>query len=583
MFKNLSLQGRLLAAFIFMGAIVLIVAIIGVTSSSALSKSVDTLGNNSLPSVIGLWKVNEGQTQIESSERALLNTRLDRQQRQAEVKRIEGAWTQINEGLKQYDTAPRDADEEKIYNQLKISWDKWKQRHEEFMRLAQDFDRQGILNPLSRQLELTRQGGKENSQEMLEAKNAANQLQQLTEFSQNSRGAFEEATKYLLEDIKYNENTAQRANQEAGKIASNSRFWVLVGMLIGPLTAVLFGIYFSNTIAKPLGAKIAGVVEVAQQISAGNLSQEVPPTDLQDEIGKLQMAFRSMTKNLNNLIRQVQQSGIQITTSATQIAASGKELEATVSEQVASTNQVAATAKEIAATSDQLVRTMGNVEQTSNATARSASDSQKELTQMENTMRKLADATTTISSKLGIISEKANNINSIITTITKVADQTNLLSLNAAIEAEKAGEYGTGFAVVAREIRRLADQTAVATLDIESMVREMQAAVSTGVMEMDKFTKEVEKGVDDVRTISSTLESIIYQVQTLTPRFAEVTQGMEAQSQGASQISDAMIQITEASSQTASALREINGAISQLNDAAQGLRQEVSRFKLSNM
>ncbi|MCA1993616.1 MAG: methyl-accepting chemotaxis protein, partial [Coleofasciculus sp. S288] len=168
-----------------------------------------------------------------------------------------------------------------------------------------------------------------------------------------------------------------------------------------------------------------------------------------------------------------------------------------------------------------------------------------------------------------------------VTTITKVADQTNLLSLNAAIEAEKAGEYGLGFAVVAREIRRLADQTAVATLDIENMVREMQSAVSTGVMEMDKFTKEVGQSVEDVRDISVQLGSIIEQVQALSPRFEAVNQGMETQSQGAQQINEAMVQLSEASSQTATALREINSAIEQLNDAAHGLRHEISRFKVN--
>ena len=102
------------------------------------------------------------------------------------------------------------------------------------------------------------------------------------------------------------------------------------------------------------------------------------------------------------------------------------------------------------------------------------------LSGMEATMQQLADATGSISAKLGMIREKAGGINSVVTTITKVADQTNLLSINAAIEAEKAGEAGRGFLVVAREIRRLADQTAVATLDIEQMVRQMQAAVSAG-------------------------------------------------------------------------------------------------------
>ena len=113
---------------------------------------------------------------------------------------------------------------------------------------------------------------------------------------------------------------------------------------------------------------------------------------------------------------------------------------------------------------------------------------------MATEMKQLVESTASVSAKLGMIREKADSINAVVTTITKVADQTNLLSINAAIEAEKAGEYGRGFLVVAREIRRLADQTAVATLDIETMVRQMQDAVSAGVMQMDKFADEVRSG-----------------------------------------------------------------------------------------
>lgn len=253
-----------------------------------------------------------------------------------------------------------------------------------------------------------------------------------------------------------------------------------------------------------------------------------------------------------------------------------------MNEQVASTNEVASTAKVIAATSSQLLKTINEVEHKSQTTAFAASESQQDLIQMETSMSELAQATGIISRKLGVISEKANNINSIITTITKVADQTNLLSLNAAIEAEKAGEYGKGFSVVAREISRLADQTAFATLDIKDMVKQMQGAVSIGVMEMDKFTQQVKQSVGNVRNISGKIESIIEEVQTLTPRFQKVSGSMEDQSQGAVQISDAMVQLSEASSQTAETLREINGAITQLNDAAHGLRQEISRFTVVN-
>jgi methyl-accepting chemotaxis protein WspA len=223
---------------------------------------------------------------------------------------------------------------------------------------------------------------------------------------------------------------------------------------------------------------------------------------------------------------------------------------------------------------------MDEVERRAELTAQSAGTSQKELRQMEQSMRQLADATLVISTKLGVISDKAGNINNIVNTITKVADQTNLLSLNAAIEAEKAGEYGTGFAVVAREIRRLADQTAVATLDIENMVKEMQGAVSTGVMEMDKFSKEVKHSVDNVAKIGEKLASIIQQVQNLTPRFQQVSSSVGGQSQGAVQISQAMAQLSEASSDTINSLFRINQAIDHLNESAQNLRQGITQFNI---
>jgi methyl-accepting chemotaxis protein WspA len=295
----------------------------------------------------------------------------------------------------------------------------------------------------------------------------------------------------------------------------------------------------------------------------------------------IMVAYANISQ-IEALIRKVQKSGIQITTNSTEMAVSGKQLSATMTAQAASTNQVAATAREIAATSEQLVKTMDDVEQTSKLTAQSAGDSQKELLLMEKSMQQLLEATSTISTKLGVINDKAGNINNIVNTITKVADQTNLLSLNAAIEAEKAGEYGRGFAVVAREIRRLADQTAVATLDIESMVKEMQLAVSTGVMEMDNFSQEVKKSVNDVHHIGEKLESIIGQVQHLTPQFQEVSHSVSGQSQAAIQISEAMVQLTEISADSVASLSGINQAITNLNDTAQILRQKVAQFKVDS-
>jgi methyl-accepting chemotaxis protein WspA len=220
------------------------------------------------------------------------------------------------------------------------------------------------------------------------------------------------------------------------------------------------------------------------------------------------------------------------------------------------------------------------VTQVANETAAFANSGRTELADMEQVMRTLVDAAGSIADKLSAISERAGDIGGVTTTITRIADQTNLLSLNASIEAEKAGEYGRGFAVVAREIRRLADQTAVATLDIEQMVREMQSAVSGGVMEMDKFHEHVRQGVEETRRLSFQFAHIIEQVETLKPRFDSVHEGMQSQSAGARQIRDAMVALTESARSSVDALEETNRATRQLESAIAELRREIAIFKI---
>ena len=329
-----------------------------------------------------------------------------------------------------------------------------------------------------------------------------------------------------------------------------------------------------------LEEKVDEILGVVTKAAEGDLTGIVPVKG-QDAIGKLASGVQRMVASLNTLVSQVQRSGIQVTSSATEIAATAKQQEATVAEQAATTNQIAATATEISATTKELVGTMDEVVEVAERTRSSASTGHDNLERMEVTMQHIVEAAGSIASKFEILNEKALNINSVVTTITKVADQTNLLSLNAAIEAEKAGEYGLGFAVVATEIRRLADQTAVATLDIEQMVKEMQSAVSSGVLSMEKFSDQVKRSVADVNQVSAQLARIIEEVQNITPRFESVQQGMHFQAQGASQIKQAMTQLSESAHQTVFSIRQANSAIDSLNDAAHMLQAAVSKFTVS--
>jgi methyl-accepting chemotaxis protein WspA len=351
-----------------------------------------------------------------------------------------------------------------------------------------------------------------------------------------------------------------------------------VSLLLGAI-ALLVGGAFAFLIARSITGRIAEAAAAASLISEGNLGSRIS-SESQDELGVLARGFNRMVGALSKLVGQVQKSGIQVSSSITEIAATSKQQQATASEIAATTTEIGATSREIAATSKELVRIMNDVSAAAEQSAELAGSGQEGLSRMEGTMRHVMDAAGAFNAKLAVLNEKAGNINQVVTTIAKVADQTNLLSLNAAIEAEKAGEYGRGFAVVATEIRRLADQTAIATYDIELMVKEIQSAVSAGVMGMDKFSEEVRQGMQEVQQVGGQLTQIIHEVQAMAPRVNTVNDGMQAQATGAEQISQALMQLSEAAQQTVDSLRQSTQTIDELNQVAMDLRSGVSRFKL---
>jgi methyl-accepting chemotaxis protein WspA len=358
--------------------------------------------------------------------------------------------------------------------------------------------------------------------------------------------------------------------------ARNINLIGLTGVGVICAASILLFLFQLTAMTQPL----TRLVETLERMRHGDFTERLH-LNRNDEFGVVSNGLNRLADDLSELVGQVQRSGIQVNTTATEISATARQQQSTAHEIAATTAQIGATSKQISATSKELVKTMNEVNHVSEQTARLAGSGQNAISRMEATMRQIMEASGSITAKLAVLSEKTANINSVVTTITKVADQTNLLSLNAAIEAEKAGEYGLGFAVVAMEIRRLADQTAVATYDIEKMVKEMQSAVSAGVMSMDKFSEEARRGVEEIQQVSTHLGQIITQVQTLTPRFQTVNEGMNAQAHGAQQISETLTQLTEAAQQTAESLRQSNVAIEQLNGAARSLQTSVARFKLS--
>ncbi|MFK7604682.1 MULTISPECIES: methyl-accepting chemotaxis protein [unclassified Pseudomonas] len=375
--------------------------------------------------------------------------------------------------------------------------------------------------------------------------------------------------------IDSNRTLATAATENIAQAVTAAKVSMLISLAIAVLAAALCGFLLLQAIMSPM-KRIVSILEVMR---SGDLSSRLN-LERKDEFGAVETGFNDMMTELTALVSQAQRSSVQVTTSVTEIAATSKQQQATATETAATTTEIGATSREIAATSRDLVRTMTEVTSAADQASILAGSGQQGLARMEETMHSVMGAADLVNAKLAILNEKAGNINQVVVTIVKVADQTNLLSLNAAIEAEKAGEYGRGFAVVATEVRRLADQTAVATYDIEQMVREIQSAVSAGVMGMDKFSEEVRRGMYEVTQVGEQLSQIIHQVQALAPRVLMVNEGMQAQATGAEQINLALVQLGDASSQTVDSLRQASFAIDELSQVAVGLRSGVSRFKV---
>ena len=389
------------------------------------------------------------------------------------------------------------------------------------------------------------------------------------------RPVWAEGREQLLQMVQFNKDRADVATTSITAQAAGAKISLVLSLLLVIAVALISGFVLMRAIMGPLN----NLAQILTVMRTGNLTTRFNDVRA-DEFGAVQGGFNAMVDDITTLVSQAQRSAVQVTTSVTEIAATSKQQQATATETAATTTQIGATSREIAATSRDLVRTMGEVSYSAEQASALAGAGQVGLQRMEDTMRQVMGAAELVNAKLGILNEKASNINQVVTTIVKVADQTNLLSLNAAIEAEKAGEYGRGFSVVATEVRRLADQTAVATYDIEQMVREIQSAVSAGVMGMDKFSEQVRRGMSEVQEVGEQLSQTIDQVQALAPRVVVLNEGMQAQATGAEQITQALTQLGEATGQTVESLRQASFAIEELNQVAGSLRSGVSSFKV---
>ncbi|MFR0672514.1 methyl-accepting chemotaxis protein [Enterobacterales bacterium AW_CKDN230030176-1A_HGKHYDSX7] len=539
--KNWTLRHRILASFAVIIAIMLLMIVAAYSRLVAIEASEEAVGSDSIPGVYYSSMIRSAWVDSYVTSQQLVGLSGHREITSTDLELYKNFEDRLKQHMASYQGTIRTPEDQASFDV--------------FVKLQQDY-----LALIEQVLTAYRQRNYTQAERLI--------TDQLTP-------VWTEGRKHLNAVIERNREAADQASTAIVAAVATAKGSMIVSLALAIVAAGVCGLLLLRAITTPMRA----MVEALDRLRSGDLSMRLN-LDRKDEFDAVQTGFNEMAESLATLVSQAQRSSVQVTTSVTEIAATSRQQQATATETAATTTEIGATSREIAATSRDLVRTMTEVTSAADQASVLAGSGQQGLARMEETMHQVMGAADLVNAKLAILNEKAGNINQVVVTIVKVADQTNLLSLNAAIEAEKAGEYGRGFAVVATEVRRLADQTAVATYDIEQMVREIQSAVSAGVMGMDKFSEEVRRGMFEVQQVGEQLTQIIHQVQALAPRVLMVNDGMQAQATGAEQINQALAQLSDASTQTVESLRQASSAIDELSQVAVGLRGGVSRFKV---
>lgn len=365
--------------------------------------------------------------------------------------------------------------------------------------------------------------------------------------------------------------------EESMESYENQRLLALTVIVMGIVLSVLVCMTLIRTISLSLSRVTLKLQDLAR--GEGDLTKRIPVVS-KDEVGHLATHFNHVLDKLSKLVKEIQKSGATLTHSAEKMRLSSKKLGYTVHGFGSFTSEVVTNTKQISSTSQDLLTTIQEVSSTATSTANIAGSGQERLSEMQMSMEKMEEASKSIAVRLGVINDKAENISNVLVAIFKVAERINLLSFNASIEAEKAGQYGLGFSVVAREIRRLADQTTIATTDIGKIVQEMKEAVMVGVEEVDNFSEEVKVYVENLRNITGKLAQIIHEVQNLKPQFERVHLGMQRQASRAQDIEMSASQLNESAMVANKSMQESETNIVLVKNSAVDLQSEVGRFKV---
>lgn len=346
--------------------------------------------------------------------------------------------------------------------------------------------------------------------------------------------------------------------------------------ILGSMLAFVLGLIISRSISLPVKT-LAGQ---ARQVADGDLRVNIDYCS-ENEVGDLCKAFRTMIGNLRSIINQVSDTSSQVASAANQLQSTAEQI-ATGAEEVAAQSATVATAgEEMSATSGDIAQNCQMASEGAQRASKTASDGAMIVERTVVVMGQIAAKVQETAKTVESLGARSDQIGAIIGTIEDIADQTNLLALNAAIEAARAGEQGRGFAVVADEVRALAERTTRATKEIGEMIKAIQKETKGAVIAMEQGVRQVESGTEEAAKSGHALRDILEQVNDVAMQVNQIATAAEEQTATTSEISSNMHQITEVVQTTSQGAHESATAASQLYGNAEELQRLIRQFKLT--
>lgn len=366
-------------------------------------------------------------------------------------------------------------------------------------------------------------------------------------------------------------------NVKTGEARANNIILTFISIAV---VAALLGVVMSIFLARIIATPLAILSEATEKMADGDLTQNIN-LDRSDEIGIMGKAFNDMAVNLNKVMTKIKDSADQLASSSEEISAASEEMAAGAENQTKQTDQVATAVEEMSATVLQVAKNSNDASESARKAADVAKTGGEVVSQAIGGMNRISASVMESARTIEALGKSSDEIGEIIAVIDDIADQTNLLALNAAIEAARAGEQGRGFAVVADEVRKLAERTTKATKEIASMIKSIQGDTDGAVKSMSAGTEEVEKGVSLVNEAGGSLDQIVEVVASVTDMIQQIATAAEEQSAAAEEISTNVESVATITKETATGANQSSVATQELTRLASDLQQMVGEFRLS--